>query len=71
MNRYQEFVDWAKERLSEGQSELAVAHTLQWMNTFYLWVFDHLSTTHLDEVLAVESWQVVRKAKEQLHVQVS
>lgn len=63
MNKRQEFIDWARERFAEGQTELAVATALKSMNTFYLWVFDHISTTHLDTVLSVEAWAIVSAAK--------
>jgi hypothetical protein len=63
MNRRQEFIDWARARLAEGQSELTVGRTLKNMNTFYLWVFDHISTTHLDTVLDVEAWGIIKDAR--------
>jgi hypothetical protein len=62
MNQRQEFIDWARNALDDGQSESAVCTALKCMNTFYLWVFDHVSTTHLDHVLDVEAWAIVNEA---------
>lgn len=63
MNRRQEFIDWARKELLDGRSEYFTVQRLKNMNTFYLWVFDHISTTHLDTVLDVEAWRVVNAAK--------
>ena len=63
MNRRQEFVDWARARFAEGQSEYAVAAGLKRMNAFYLWVFDHLGTIYVDQAMAVEAWAIVRDAR--------
>lgn len=64
MNRRQEFIDWALKELLDGKSEYFTVQRLKHMNTFYLWVFDHLSTTHLDHVLDVEAWAIVRAAQQ-------
>jgi hypothetical protein len=63
MNKRQEFIDWARAQLAIGQPELTVVRQLKNMNTFYLWVFDHISTTHLDHVLDVEAWGIINDAK--------
>lgn len=63
MNRRQEFIDWARKELLDGRSEYFTVQRLKQMNTFYLWVFDHISTTHLDTVLDVEAWGIVNAAK--------
>ena len=65
MNRRQEFIDWARAELLNGRSEYFTAQRLKGMNAFYLWVFDHLSTTHLDNVLDVEAWSIINEARPQ------
>lgn len=63
MNKRQEFVDWAQRQLGSGQSECVVAAQLKRMNSFYVWVYDHISTTHLDHVMDVEAWAIISAAK--------
>lgn len=63
MFKRQDFIDWAKQALAAGEKELVVVAKLKLMNSFYLWVFDHVSTTHLDTVLDVEAWGIISAAQ--------